>query len=173
MVIFRPSKLWQTKYVEMTWVFRQSKLHRTKHVKTMWIFRSSKLRRTKTVETTLIFRPLQIPWRRYIEATSKKYDKMTCKFVDCFSSTYQRNTDIESTSIWRGFITNKMARSCIFGTRLKHFWMLKTIKSNIYFELYPEFVVREQKKLFSYKFKYETHTEKVVQTQQTTLEFHN
>ena len=30
------------------------------------------------------------------------------------------------------FVTNKITRSCLFGTRLKQVWMLKTIKSNIF-----------------------------------------
>ena len=36
------------------------------------------------------------------DITSKKYVEMTWKFVEIWSSAYQRNIHLESTSIWRG-----------------------------------------------------------------------
>lgn len=36
----------------------------------------------------------------------------------------------ELNGFW--YITNKITRSCIFGKRLKHVCMLKTVKSNIF-----------------------------------------
>ena len=43
-----------------------------------------------------------------IEITSKKYAEMTWKFVEIWSSTYQRNIHVESTSIRRGVPVGKL-----------------------------------------------------------------
>ena len=42
------------------------------------------------------------------EITSKKYTEMTWKFIEIWSSTYQRNIHVESTSIRRGVPVGKL-----------------------------------------------------------------
>ena len=69
-------------------------------------------------------------------------------------------------------ITNKINRSCIFDKRLKHVWMIKTIKSDI-FQAFSWDPCHRIKSLFSCKLKHETHTDKIKQIQLKTPDLHD
>ena len=66
----------------------------------MWIFRSSKLHWKKVCGNNVDFSTIEI--------TSKKYSEMRWKLVEIWSSTYLRNTHIESTWIRRGVPVGKL-----------------------------------------------------------------
>ena len=85
-----------------------------------WIFRPSKLHRKKRGSYVDFL---------ISETTSKKYVEMTWKFVEIWSSTYPRNTHVESTSIRRGvavgfkcfFYENYLRRCTSLSCFLKSF----------------------------------------------------
>ena len=76
---------------ERMWILRTSRLYRKKHTETTWIFRPSKLHEKSTWKQHGFF-----DQRNYIE-------KVRGNDVEiCRSSTYQHNTHVELTWIWRG-----------------------------------------------------------------------
>ena len=107
--------------MKITWIFRQAKLHQKKYVETTWIFLPVKLHRKSPwkqrglLNTEITSKKIRGNNKDFstIEVTSKKVHGNNVDFSiseitskKCveitWSLTYQRNIDVESTSIWRG-----------------------------------------------------------------------
>ena len=129
--IFRPSKLHWKKYVEITWIFQTAKLRQKQYVETMWIFQSATLHQKSTwkwrgnlskfglrridVISTSNRRRSDVSvrwegarrWYKIIHQEDFEFSKETLKsyktnlIVEIWSSTYRRNINVKSTSIWR------------------------------------------------------------------------
>ena len=100
------------KYIETTLTFLTSKLGKKSTSKRCWFFTHWNCVEKSTSKLHQ-FWPIEIKPKKVhrnevdflpIKIALKKYAEMTWKFVYIFCSMYQRNIDIESTSIWRNAI---------------------------------------------------------------------